>query len=929
MRQWLLWYSRPDQWAIQPLSDTGIQKSVMWNRNWRSILVCCLMVVLSAPCAIAIVVLKVGASGLADPFPGRNGRQIARNQAGQWFLVYQGDDRGRTGTYLALSRIPDPQFQGDFHSSFLLISAGEDGVLFSGGGGVRQASLVIDEEDTLHLLWESNQPPAVWYSRCRVSVRDASDRIQRRACWTGPNGEGGSVRIGESGRDSYLGDVTLDPNGRLWVAYGEAVAVGPGYTYPIRDKLETRRYVLSRPEGYEIWMARLSPSGWDRRRLTDAGPARRPVMDLDPQGSLHLLFAGERSHLYYLRFTEFPSTFLETKDYTATPPQPLWSGTGYLALSVVGWGDRALVVFERTEHVPVCGYYDGVRWNFQAVNPTQEIWRNPILVRDHHGVAWLFWSNVTRRHTFYARWLGRRFSAPYASRTVIDDMKPDSRARTTGPTLSPFHTVQRPLREGSRLGMAFSGSDPSGAVYFDQMPIPDLSVEEGRKVLFLDLAEVAELDGLIETFHPMRKHPSNPVLRTGPPGAPDSRRAHAYGEVHYDGNHFRMWYSAWAREDTQALFAGTAGHHVGYAESRDGIHWTKPSLGQYEFGGSTDNNIVDLGERDHGGHAYMPMVVLDHRESDPNRRYKMIVEQRGRNLLLVSPDGIRWTPVAPVAQKGWSDQRSLFYDTLEDDPEKKWKVYSHCGARAPIGLRKICRDWSRDLIHWTSDPRNPVAHPRASQAVEYHLISVWIDSEIYLGLVDGWTKTQTQPQYLMASRDGVNFVHVFDGRPVIELGNPGTWDSGWISPVNVPTMVGDEIWVYYSGSPNSIGPHMEDWITRPMQTGLATIRKDGFVSLRVEEGRRKGALLTIPLSGVDRRLELEINAAGLAQGKGRIWVDTLVDDQVMGTSAALKRDGVRIPVRWKGDRPLLLPDGEVRLRFRLEGEAALYSFTLR
>ena len=321
------------------------------------------MVVLSAPCAIAIVVLKVGASGLADPFPGRNGRQIARNQAGQWFLVYQGDDRGRTGTYLALSRIPDPQFQGDFHSSFLLISAGEDGVLFSGGGGVRQASLVIDEEDTL----------------------------QRRACWTGPNGEGGSVRIGESGRDSYLGDVTLDPNGRLWVAYGEAVAVGPGYTYPIRDKLETRRYVLSRPEGYEIWMARLSPSGWDRRRLTDAGPARRPVMDLDPQGSLHLLFAGERSHLYYLRFTEFPSTFLETKDYTATPPQPLWSGTGYLALSVVGWGDRALVVFERTEHVPVCVYYDRVRWNFQAVNPTQEIWRNPILVRDHHGVAWLFW----------------------------------------------------------------------------------------------------------------------------------------------------------------------------------------------------------------------------------------------------------------------------------------------------------------------------------------------------------------------------------------------------------------------------------------------------------------------------------------------------------------------------------------------------------
>lgn len=901
----------------------------MWTKNFGPLPACLLLIVLLNSQALAVVVLKVGESGPTDPFPRSNARQIARNHAGQWFLAYQGRETDSVGTYLSLSRNPNPSFQGDFHSPALLISGDGRGVLDSGGGDVRTASLVIDDSDTLHVVWESSQPRAVWYARCSVAGRDTSKQIGIRKNWTGPGGAGGPVRVGDSNRASYLGDLTLEPNGDVWVAYGEAVPVDPGYSYPIRDRSKTRRFALPGPEGYELWMARLSRAGWQRKRLTTAGPARRPVMDLDRQGSLHLLFAGERAHLYYLRFADFSSSFDGQTDFAATPPQPLWSGTGYLALSVVGWGERALVVFERTGHIPICGYNDGERWSFQAVNPTQEIWRNPILVRDHHGTAWLFWSNVTRGHTFYARWLGRRFSAPYVSRTVIDDMKPGSPAKTTGPTLSPSHTVQRPFRGGSRLGMALAGTNPSGAVYFDHMPIPDLSVREERKVLFLDLAEVAELDGLIETFHPMRKHPSNPVLRTGPPGAPDSRRAHAYGEVHYDGTLFRMWYSAWSREDTQTLFAGTAGHHVGYAESRDGVHWTKPSLGQYDFAGTTDNNIVDLGERDHGGHAYMPMVVLDHRESDANRRYKMIVEQRGRNLMLVSPDGIRWTPVAPVAQKGWSDQRSLFYDTLEDDPEKKWKVYSHCSARAPAGLRKICRDWSRDLIHWTSDPRNPVAHPRASKSVEYHMISVWIDSEIYLGLVDGWTKTQTQPQYLMASRDGVNFVNVFDGRPVIELGEPGAWDSGWISPVNVPAMVGDEIWVYYSGSPNTIGPYMEDWLTRPMQTGLATIRRDGFVSLRVEEGRRTGALLTIPLSGVDDGLELEVNADGLSQGTGRIWVDWLVDDQVMGTSAALTQDGVRIPVRWKGGRYLLLPDGEVRLRFRLEGDAALYSFTFQ
>ena len=29
-----------------------------------------------------------------------------------------------------------------------------------------------------------------------------------------------------------------------------------------------------------------------------------------------------------------------------------------------------------------------------------------------------------------------------------------------------------------------------------------------------------------------------------------------------------------------------------YAESRDGIHWTKPELGQHEFNGSKRNNII-------------------------------------------------------------------------------------------------------------------------------------------------------------------------------------------------------------------------------------------------------------------------------------------------------------------------------------------------
>lgn len=187
------------------------------------------------------------------------------------------------------------------------------------------------------------------------------------------------------------------------------------------------------------------------------------------------------------------------------------------------------------------------------------------------------------------------------------------------------------------------------------------------------------------------------------------------------------------------------------------------------------------------------------------------------------------------------------------------------------------------------------------------MISVWIEEGMYLGLVDSWQHTQVQPQYLMASRDGVNIFHVFDGRAAIELGKSGAWDSGWISPVNVPVMVGDEIWVYYSGGPRTIGGHYEDWYDLPMQTGLATIRRDGFVSLDVEEGKASGWFSTIPLRPRGNDLALELNADGLSRGVGRILVDLLADGEVVATSHAVTEDGVHIAIHWEKGERLPLP----------------------
>ena len=916
---------------FQTIGMPGRNRRHYWLRR-----LCVVALLLSASAVVspARVVLKVGESKGVAAFPHSNGRQIARNSQGTWFVAYDGRVGGKNVIFLAASKVALPEFTGDFHSPVLVAGGSAVAVVRNGAAAAQVASMVVDSNDVLHLVWQSARPPGIWYSRCNVGGADAARRIAEARNWTRVDDRTpGAERIDSAPGDVRLGDIALGPGGRLWIAYSQAVEVREGATYRFQDEGKTSIYRVRGQQAYQVWAASPSAGHWKRKRLTVPGAFESPVMDIDPEGVLHLTFNSGtgRRHLSYLQLADFATGFDGGREFSEELPHLLWDGTGVVSHSVVGWGRRALVVFERLGHVLLYAFFDGESWESAALHPgPQEGLQRPMLARDRHGMAWVFWSNPARGHTFYSRWLGTRFSAPYVGRTVMEGLLPgDEAIDGKGPNLGAFHTAQKQMSaEAEHLGVALASTASSGGVFFDLVKVPALRLENQRKVLFLDMLEVSAVEGLVETFHPMKKHSANPVLKPGPPGSWDDRRAHAYGEVLYDEGKFRMWYSGWSAAGAQQVMTGTTtSHHVGYAESDDGVHWVKPELGQLEYNGSTANNIVDLG--DDGGHAYMPMVVKDKTDPDPGRRYKIIAERLGKDTLHYSADGYQWSGGVRVDQRGWSDRRSLFYDTLETNPARRWKVYSHCGGRAPKGLRKTCRDWSADLVHWTSDPRNPVMHPRAGKPLEHHLTSVWIDGQMYVGMIDAWQPTQVQPQQLIASRDGVNFVYVFDGKHVIELGEPGAWDGGWTSSVNVPVVVGDELWMYYSGSPQTIGGYRRRWVSEPMSTGLATIRRDGFVSLDVEDGREEGSFETIPVELTGRPMRLGVNAAGLSGGKGSIRVEVLDGDRVVATSHALTADGVRVPVSWQpGGRSLTLPQKSVRLRFRLEGRARIYSFTL-
>ena len=91
---------------------------------------------------------------------------------------------------------------------------------------------------------------------------------------------------------------------------------------------------------------------------------------------------------------------------------------------------------------------------------------------------------------------------------------------------------------------------------------------------------------------------SRPTIRVEPvlaprrddPLAPDQIAAHFYGTVLQEGGRFRMWYVAF--DDDIENKVASARWRAAYAESRDGLHWTKPNLGLVEYRGNKNNNLI-------------------------------------------------------------------------------------------------------------------------------------------------------------------------------------------------------------------------------------------------------------------------------------------------------------------------------------------------
>lgn len=485
-----------------------------------------------------------------------------------------------------------------------------------------------------------------------------------------------------------------------------------------------------------------------------------------------------------------------------------------------------------------------------------------------------------------------------------------------------------------------TSDDTEGVSYWDEAdlqiePLPyDPHLGTARE-LFLDDVRIESAHHVGRVVHPATISPE-PVLRADKPW---ENSAYIYGTAYLDGV-YKMWYTAY--NDIPPHY------HMAYAESKDGINWTKPDLGIFEFEGSKKNNITDGS----GTVAYNPYAP-------PERRYASMGFVQGvpnetmGYYVWFSADGLHWKRASEKPALLDGDVSVMTYDhhTKRYIASIKKRMFT---ARTPgIYERTAFVSTSTDAINWEK-PHIAVSGDYADdgraeslgglEAQIYGMPVIPYEST-YLGFPWLFYITNYTKGMHAGAGDGPVEVQIASSRdlirwsrpvrtPVINPGLPGSWNVGaHYSASNI--LVDDKtVAMYYGAFNNEHGGGDVDDPDRGRNiahTNKAVWRRDGWVSLTngsVEGLGTPGVVVTKPL--VFDGASLHVNV--VVREKGELKVAVLDNDgnPIPGyeqeQAVPVQGDQLDATITWSSGKKLDGLTGQpVRLRFQITN-ADLYSY---
>ncbi len=414
-----------------------------------------------------------------------------------------------------------------------------------------------------------------------------------------------------------------------------------------------------------------------------------------------------------------------------------------------------------------------------------------------------------------------------------------------------------------------------------------------------------------------------PVLRPSPlgSGAPDDHAAHFYGTVLYENNKFRMWYYAchwgknpdWPLQKMQQIARVPKWFHgddkpsyqgpLCYAESDDGITWTKPALGQVLFKGSRDNNAIALPHTVVSG----AIVIRDDDDPDPDRRYKMTyqyfpdqtvppIEEYGTVTsvaLAVSPDGLHWTMTGIPFCNQFVEPSSFIKHNGH------YVLHSHvvgtghgrlghaAEGGTPCGRTGVVRT-TQDFDHWPdmmavsfalAEPEDRSLRGRNGSYDQVHLgVGAASFGNVCVGLYGLWHNANYGEGFaeiscdfgLVVSNDGIHFREPVKGHRFLRRNDslvtpvPGYNFKTILCQANGILNVGDETRIYH-GRWRNVGGFAADEVLKYYsgEVALATLPRDRWGAFGLTPGMSEGTICSAPLALPADTPALVLNADGV------------------------------------------------------------------
>ena len=470
-----------------------------------------------------------------------------------------------------------------------------------------------------------------------------------------------------------------------------------------------------------------------------------------------------------------------------------------------------------------------------------------------------------------------------------------------------------------------------------------------RRELFVD-------GHLIESLKDARRQLQHPTPREVAivHDAPWEGAGSGYHSIIQDGSRYRLYYrgSALGVENKRLM---TGREVYCYAESRDGVIFTKPELGLHDIDGSKQNNVIWTGV---GTHNFAPF--LDTRADCPQEsRFKALggTADQGGLFAFHSADGIHWSLMRepPVVTEGAFDSQNLaFWDATAGVYRAYFRTFTGGITTGkvwkPEGFRAIRTATSRDFLKWEHEADltykdSPAEHLYTNQVAPYfrapHLLigfptryvdRGWSDSMRALPELERREQRATAnlrygtaltEGLLMASRNGVHFERWNEAflRPGPE--RPATWLYGhqFIASQAVETASS------LPGAAREISLYATEgsWHGKGNSLRRYTLRLDGFVSINAPLSG--GELVTKPLTFTGDKLTL--NFATSAAGDIRVELQAADGTPHPGFTleecSPLFGDTLNRTVTWKSGSDVSPLAGQpVRIRFVLR-DADLYA----